>query len=152
MHTLVIYDTTSGNTRAVAEAIAEGARTRGTADLLAATNAGHSLPATDLLILGAPTERHTVTPAMIGLLERLGADALRGRAVATFDTRLRWPRFLSGSAADEIGRRVELAGARLVARPESFIVSMKPALEPGELERAEAWAADVSDAVAAVPA
>ena len=152
MHTLVIYDTTSGNTRAVAEAIADGARTRGTATLLAAANAGRSLPPADLLVLGAPTERHTVTPAMIGLLERLDADTLRGTAVATFDTRLRWPRFLSGSAADEIGRRVELAGARLVARPESFIVSMKPALEPGELERAEAWAADVTDAVARVPA
>ena len=152
MHTLVIYDTTSGNTHAVAQAIADGARTRGTATVLAAADADPRLPAADLVVLGAPTERHTMTSSMSGLLDRLEADALRGTAVAAFDTRLRWPRFLSGSAADQIAQRVELAGARLVARPESFIVSMKPALEPGELERAGAWAADVADAVARVPA
>lgn len=152
MHTLVIYDTTSGNTRAVAERIADAARARGTATLLAAGEAGNSLERADVFILGAPTEGRTMTKPMSGLLDRLGPDALRGAAVAAFDTRLRWPRFLSGSAAEEIGRRLERAGARLVAAPESFIVTMKPTLEPGELERAGSWAADVVDAVAAVPA
>jgi hypothetical protein len=40
-----------------------------------------------------------------------------------------------------IAARLRAAGARLVVPQESFIVSMKPRLEPGELERAPAWAA-----------
>jgi hypothetical protein len=85
------------------------------------------------------------------LLDRLPASAWDGRAVATFDTRLRWPRFLSGSAAADISLRLSAAGARLLAEPESFLVSMKPALEPGESERAAAWAIAMADAAMAVP-
>ena len=152
MHTLVVYDTTSGNTRAVAEAVADGARAHGTATVLAATDVAARLPAADLVILGAPTEGRTMTKPMSALLDRLRSESFRGTAVAAFDTRLHWPRLLSGSAAEAIGRRLESAGARLVAAPESFIVSMKPALEPGELERAAAWGAGVADGVVAVPA
>jgi len=33
----------------------------------------------------------------------------------------------------------------VIAGPESFIVSRKPLLEPGELERAAAWGASLAD-------
>jgi hypothetical protein len=51
-----------------------------------------------------------------------------------------------------MARQVEALGGELVAPPQSFIVSMKPALEPGELERATAWAADLADALVATAA
>ena len=45
---------------------------------------------------------------------------------------LDWPRLLSGSAADGIARELTAKGARVIPAHGSFIVSMEPALEPGE--------------------
>ncbi|MGZ9160947.1 MAG: flavodoxin family protein [Candidatus Limnocylindrales bacterium] len=141
MKSVIVYATTTGNTRAVATAVAEALQARGEAHLLSAEEARTALPADyDLLVVGGPTEAHGATAPMIAFLDRLGELSLDGRAAAAFDTRLWWPRVLSGSAAEVIAARLRAAGARLVVTPESFIVSMKPALEPGELERAPAWA------------
>lgn len=151
MDSLVIYASTSGNTQAVAEAIAEALGTRGTARILAVSEAT-PIPDADLTVIGAPTEGHTVSKPMAAWFDRLDAGTLAGRRFAAFDTRLRWPRFFSGSAAEEIARRIEQLGGRMVAPPQSFMVSMKPELEPGQLERAGAWAADLADAMADVGA
>ncbi|HEX7172245.1 MAG TPA: flavodoxin domain-containing protein [Candidatus Limnocylindria bacterium] len=153
MHSLVIYASTSGNTQTVAEAVAEALRTRGTASVLHVTEAqATTVPKADLTVIGAPTEGHTMTKPMAAWFDQLSAGSLAGRRFAAFDTRLRWPRFLSGSAAEEIVKRIERLDGHLVAPPASFMVTMKPELEPGELERASAWAADLADAMAAVGA
>ena len=72
-------------------------------------------------------------------------------AVAAFDTRVRWPKLLSGSAAEGIAKRLTSDGATLIVPPESFIVTTrKPILlEPGELPRATAWAGTLAEAVSA---
>jgi multimeric flavodoxin WrbA len=96
----------------------------------------------DLLVVGGPTEAHGVTPPMTAYLDRMGG--VSAQLVATFDTRLRWPRLVSGSAAAGIAKKLRLAGANEIAEPMSFFVSGKaPILEPGELERAEAWGASL---------
>lgn len=146
MHSLVVYASTSGNTRFIAEAMAEALSARGPVDLHMADDIADRLAASDLVLVGGPTEGHAMTRPMARMLDRLPAEAWRGRVVAAFDTRLRWPALLSGSAAIDIAARVTEAGARLVAAPESFMVSMKPALEPGERERAAAWALEMADA------
>lgn len=150
MKSLVVYASRSGNTRRIAEAIAEALRARGTVDLWSADEAPARPPeAIDLVVIGGPTEAHGMTEPVARLFERLEPRALEGRAAAAFDTRLRWPRWLSGSAADDIARRLREAGARVIAPGESFMVSRKPLLEPGEAERATAWAVSLADAVAA---
>lgn len=147
MESLVLYASTSGNTRTVAEAIGEALSTRGPVAVRPIQDVGRGLPEADLILVGGPTEGHGMTPGMRRVLDALPPDAWRGRAVATFDTRLKWPRFLSGSAAVDIAERLTAAGARLISEPESFMVSMKPALEPGERERAGTWALRVADAL-----
>jgi len=87
-----------------------------------------------------------MTDAIKRFLDMVDLTAVDGTAVATFDTRLRWPKLLSGSAADGIAERLRADGATLIVPPESFMVTRKPELEPGELERAAAWAATVADA------
>jgi flavodoxin len=151
MHSLVIYATTSGNTRLVAESMAEALSARGPVDIHAVDDLAGHLQEADLVLLGGPTEGHAMTRSMARMLDRLPAAAWQGRTVAAFDTRLRWPRFLSGSAAVDIAARVSSAGARVIAEPESFMVSMQPRLEPGEVERAATWALQVADAAIAVP-
>src|SRR5688500_7184245 len=147
MKSLVIYTTTSGNTHSIAEAIAEALRRRGPVEVMTADQTPANLPEADLVFIGGPTERHTLTEPIVRLFDRLSPGSLRGTAAAVFDTRLRWPRLLSGSAADEIAKRLRAAGTRIAARPESFTVSMKPELEPGEIDRAAAWATNVAEAV-----
>lgn len=147
MKSLVVYVTHKGNTRRVAEAIGEVLGHQGPVQVVAAHEAPTTFDDVDLVLVGGPTEGHGMTPEQVGFLERIDAASLRGRAVAAFDTRLKWPRLLSGSAADKAAERLEALGARVVKPQGSFLVSTEPALLDGELERARAWAATITAAV-----
>jgi flavodoxin len=140
MNSLVIYATRTGNTRRVAEAIAGRLRHHGRATVVPVSEATvDAARAADLVVIGGPTEGHGMTPEVRAWLDELQPGALSATLAAAFDTRLKWPRLLSGSAGDDIAERLRGAGTRVVAE-ESFLVSRKPELLPGELERAEAWA------------
>jgi hypothetical protein len=112
MKSVVFYASRKGNTRLVAEAIAEGLRASGSTEVVSLDD---------------------------------GPASIEAPAAAAFDTRVNWPRLLSGAAADGIAKRLQTLGARLVVPPESFIVSTKPELLPGELERARAWGASLAE-------
>lgn len=153
MKSLVVYISHKGNTQRVAEAIGDELRARGSAEVLPAEEAPAVMEAdVDLLVIGGPTEGHGMTPDMRSYLDRLDAASVRARPVAAFDTRVNWPRLLSGSAASGIAKRLEAAGARLVAPEGSFIVDTQPDLLPGELDRARAWAESLAASVVPVPA
>jgi len=146
MKAVIYCASRSGNTRAVADAIADGLRPLGAVTVRAIDGSRPDVPVdADLVLVGGPTEGHGMTPVVLEFLEALPADALVNRATAAFDTRLDWPRWASGSAAAGITKRLTTLGARTVARPASFIVSMKPELLPGELARARAWGAALVD-------
>lgn len=148
MDSLVIYATRTGNTRTIAEAIADALRSEGHAQVRSVEEAVNGLPAgIDLLVVGGPTEGHGMTEPMVAFLDRLEERLLGGIAVAAFDTRLWWPKSLSGSAAEGIAKRLREVGATVIVPPESFIVTMKPELKPGEAERARLWAASLIAAV-----
>jgi flavodoxin len=142
MNSIVIYGSRHGNTRKVAEAIAGILREHGKVQVMSAEKAPAILPEpTDLLVIGGPTEGHRMTEAVAQFFHRLSKGALAGKAAAVFDTRLRWPVWLSGSAGSGIEKMLLRAGARVIAPEVSFFVSGNlPVLEPGELERAAAWA------------
>ncbi len=150
MNVLVVYDTQFGNTEQVARAIAARLERVGSTRVVAIPEAaGIDLTGVDLLLVGGPTQAHGPRPALRAWVDALSAADLEGRAIATFDTRFRWPVFLSGSAARSIGRAFERKGARLVVTPESFFVTgSEGPLAEGEIERAGAWAAAVADLVA----
>lgn len=147
MKTLVVYASRKGNTRRVAEEIGRTMAERGSVELFEVTDAPGQLPAADILFIGGPTEGHSASPPMVEYLDRLAAESIAGRKAAVFDTRLAWPQFLSGSAADAIAQRLGALGAVIVGVPGSFIVTMKPELKEGELERAAKWARDLSASI-----
>ena len=155
MNSIVIYGSRHGNTHKIAEAIAGELRRHGTAHLFSVDDAPSALPKkTDLIVVGGPTEAHRMTEPMVKYFDQFGNGELKGIAAAAFDTRLRWPRWLSGSAGTGITARLRKAGAQVIAPEGSFVVAGKyPVLEPGELERAAAWAASLAEKVEArVPA
>ena len=144
MKSVVVYASRSGNTRRVAEEITRAVSELGEVEMYEVTDAPNRLPDADLLIVGGPTEGRSETPPMVEFLQRVDRASVADRAAVAFDTRLAWPRILSGSAAQGIAKRLRNAGARIVVDPESFIVDTKPELKSGELERAGSWARDIT--------
>ena len=74
---------------------------------------------------------------------------MSGLVVACFDTRFHKPRWLTGSAARFMAKRLSKMGFLLLGPSESFFVKGKEGpLEDGELERAEIWAFKLHDKIA----
>ena len=146
MKSIVIYASRYGNTRRIAEAITEALLTHGEAQMFPADEVLPILPrGTDLVVIGGPTEAHRMTRPVVRLFARMGRGALQDMAAAAFDTRLRGSRMLTGSAGSGVARKLRRAGARVIVPEESFFVKNEAdpegaELEPGELERATAWA------------
>lgn len=143
MNTLVIYDSSYGNTERIAHAIAGALGEHGKVRVVSAGEI-HTLSkeGLDLLVVGAPTQRHGVPAAVKDLLESTAGEALRDLRALAFDTRYHHTRWITGSAAKEIGKLLRALGCRLLAPPESFFVAGEEGpLEPGEEDRARAWAA-----------
>jgi flavodoxin len=142
MNSVVIFGSRYGNTRKLAETIADVLRKHGAVQLVSAEKAPAVFAdSTDLVVIGGPTEAHRMSEPVARFFDRIAKGALAGRAAAGFDTRFRAPAWLSGSAGSGIETRLRQAGARVIAPEVSFFVSGKlPELDSGELERAAAWA------------
>lgn len=142
MNSIVVYGSRYGNTEKVAYRIAAGLRRLGLVEVLSTEEARLAISQDiDLVVIGGPTEAHRVTEPVVRFFDKLGPEALNGKVVAAFDTRLRGPRWLTGSAAVGIASRFRHAGIEEILATESFIVAgQPPELMPGELDRAEAWA------------
>ena len=147
MESLVVYDSKFGNTKKVAEAVADGLRAHGAVRILGLNKVlPQKLGRVDLLLVGGPTQAHGMSAPLRQFLDALETRSAPGMLAATFDTRFRMPAIISGSAAKTIARKLRRAGVRMFVPPESFFVSQGvPELEEGETERAAAWAKDVAD-------
>lgn len=171
MRALVVYESMFGNTRTVALAIADGIRPSMDVEAFEVADAPAILPDDlELLVVGGPTHAHGLTSvktranaadrAGIRLVSRGSGvrewiDALLpGRAGTTavaFDTRIKGPELLWGSAAKGASKRLQALQFRVLA-PASFIVG-GPAGEPfdrmsdDEIRRARDWGDTLAAAV-----
>jgi flavodoxin len=142
MNVLVVFDSRFGNTERIARAIGETLGAGQPARILAVDQASaRDIVGVDLLAVGGPTQGHGLSPALKGFLDRLSSEELRDVPIATFDTRLKWPRILAGSAAVTAAKHLTKKGAKLLTEPESFLVARAEGpLVEGELQRARSWA------------
>jgi flavodoxin len=144
MRSLVIYESEYGNTEKIARAIAEALGKHGEARVtpVSAITSLSAQERPDVLAVGAPTQRHGLPPTVKELLEKSPEGALAGVRALAFDTRYERARWITGSAAKEIAKRLHHLGCKVLADPESFFVEgSEGPLEPGEEDRARAWAA-----------
>jgi len=142
MRTAIVYDSQYGNTERIAQGIADALREYGEVRTVRIGFAhADTLQGIDTLILGSPTQGWNATQAMRAFLDQIPAGQLHGLAIACFDTRFQKPRWMTGSAAVKMAKRLQRMGFSLIALPESFFVkgSEGPLLD-GELERAAIWA------------
>ena len=158
MNILVVYESMWGNTRAVAEAVAE--RLGGDETLPHVNHAPPRLPDDlELLVVGGPTHAFSMSRATTrrdaadkgapdahverGIREWLGeVEAPRPVDVATFDTRVGGAvSHLPGSAARAAGKQVRRHHlGRVIAEESFFVEGSDGPLSDGELDRALAWA------------
>jgi flavorubredoxin len=142
VRTLVIYESEYGNTEKIARAIAEALAEHGESQAASvAARPALSVEDLDLLVVGAPTQRHGLPAPVRELLESIPEGTLREVRALAFDTRYPRAKWITGSAAKEIGKLLRHLGCHMLAEPESFFVEGAGGpLEPGEEERARAWA------------
>ncbi|MDP9465327.1 MAG: flavodoxin domain-containing protein [Actinomycetota bacterium] len=165
MKALVVYESMYGNTRHVAEAIAEGLNSSIDARVMLVGDAtAADVADVQLLVIGAPThawslsrrrtrqaaakevakqpDQHVSSAAVAaGVREWLRSVRLHGNCPsAAFDTRLDRPRLFTGSAVRSIERGLLAAGFTTFGESHSFRVrGTTGPLAFGEIERAREW-------------
>jgi flavorubredoxin len=164
MQLVVVYESMFGNTKMIAEAIAEGLNeagevTVGTVDDLAPEDAREAA----LIVVGGPTHnRGMAKPDARKVLAKRsskhgavlpGSESLRGwlerlpngRAeVATFDTRFDKPALIVGSAARGAAQRIGDKGYEVLGSRSFFVRGSGGPLAEGERERAVAWGRELA--------
>jgi hypothetical protein len=168
MKAVVIYESMYGNTHLIADAIAEGFRAHGEAEVVPVGAAEPELVGqADVVIVGGPTHAHGMSHAATrkgaaeaaakpdselvlepdaendGLrewFESLG-DVLSN--AAAFDTRFDMPAAITGRASKGIAKKLRHHGAHVVCEPKSFFVKKDNHLEPNEKQRAREWGAQL---------
>jgi Flavodoxin len=169
MRAVVVYESMYGNTRAVAEAIGDGLRTEAVDVTVVPVSAADGALANgaDLLVVGGPTHAHGMTRASTrkaavdaatkaesrlavdpaahgpGVREWLGSLSKLDVRAAAFDTRIHAPALLTGRASKGIARTLRRRGCRLVASPQSYLVTKDSRLEPDERGCAWRWGASL---------
>ncbi len=150
---LVVVESEFGNTRAVAEAVADGIGA--SAELVPVDRAPVVLPETvRLLVVGGPTHAFGMsTPATRSTAAGQGGSStggirewintlrpVAGCRVATFDTRQRSMRHLPGSAARRAAKTLQHKGFGTAAAAQNFYVTATSGpLVAGETDRAREW-------------
>lgn len=149
MKVLIIYDSLYGNTEKIAKAMGEAVGAEAKVAKVGEVKP-EDIAASNLLIVGSPTQGGRTSPAMKTFLNGLTAEALAGKRVAAFDTRMKtFFVKMFGWAANRIEAAFKEKGANSTAQPQGFFVKgSKGPLVDGEVERAATWAKSV---VAGVP-
>jgi hypothetical protein len=166
MNTLIVYESLFGNTRLIAETIAQTLRASGDEVTEAsAAEAPADVTGFDLVVIGAPTHAHslprpssrtegakwaddphkdlTLEPGALqsGVREWLQDVTFSEPKprFAAYSTRADTPRIFAGDASAAIGRLLGKLDAR-IATHEAFLVDSGSRLLPGEQQRAREWA------------
>jgi Flavodoxin domain len=165
MNAIVVYESVYGNTRAIAEAVAEGL---GGATVLPVCRATGHLAQAELLVVGGPTHMHglattrsrhmaaaaaneeesveldpfaTQEPGLRRWLDELPDG--HGARAAAFDTRLDRSPWLTGVASRGIAKRLRRHGYEVLGSGSFLVEDSEGPLARGERDRAHAWGAQL---------
>jgi flavodoxin len=143
MNALVVYHSRFGNTKRVAEEIADTLRSSGSVRVMPADELPSAdIDDIDLLVAGTPTHVANLPKDLRPVLDALPKRMLAGVQVAAFDTSYKMNRFVSlFTAARPLARKLQRLGGKRAVSPQSFFVVEKQGpLHEGEIERARGWA------------
>ena len=149
MDVLIVYGSQFGNTERIARTMAAALEPRHRVKVVGARDArALAGDPVNLLIVGAPTQmfgRRLIVRSFLDGLKRQGFGNI---PAAAFDTRMGTPTEKNAAASESIATRLQSAGCRLIAAPESFLVAgFTGPLVDGEEERAKSWAQALAEQV-----
>jgi flavodoxin len=156
MKTIVVFDSFFGNTEKIARAIGSALGSPEDVSIFRVSEiTPEKLRGAGLILVGSPTRAFRPTKAIQEFLKSIPQDGIAGARVAAFDTRadvttvnnafLTFFVKIFGYAADPIARQLQKKGGKLAAYPEGFFIEASEGpLRNGELERAAAWAAQIT--------
>ena len=157
MKGMVIYDTSYGNTKKVAETIVETLKECGIDAEIYHIREVRKLSASDygFLVIGSPTKFGTMSLAMKGFLGKFKGEEWANKPFAAFDTenpeniekaRLENKEW---SAGEKIADRLrEKKMSQLLPVLKSSVIGMKGPLVEGEVERARQYAKEMASKLA----
>lgn len=173
MNAIVVYESVYGNTRAIAEAVAEGL---GGAKVVPVRDGARYVDEAALLVVGGPTHIHGLATASSrrAALEALSEDGAahlepgateepglrawlrdlpqRDKAqAAAFDTRLDRSPWFTGVASRGIAKRLRRHGYEVIGTESFLVEDSEGPLADGELERARAWGAELAQSLRSAP-
>ena len=147
MKGMVVYDTSYGNTRAVAEAISDTMKESGievdacyVKDVKKLSGKDH-----DFLVFGSPTRWGTMSFTAKGFLGKVKSEEWANKPFAAFDTELRENiERKEGSAAEKIAEKLrEKQMNQLLPVLKAVVLGMRGPLQEGEIERTREYARDL---------
>lgn len=153
----IIYDSLYGNTKKIAEVIADALKSFDIKLINVSEVTQEDVRDVDVLIMGSPTHGGQPKPSTKKFLTQIEQDSLRGIKVATFDTRFleKDQKFLLrlliktiGYASPKMAKILISKGGELIIPAEGFIVignGKENSLKEGELERATLWAEKIKN-------
>ncbi|WP_315096034.1 flavodoxin domain-containing protein [uncultured Cellulomonas sp.] len=156
MRVLIVVESSFGNTRLVAQAVADQLRQDGAeVELVDASSAGPHLDGADLVLAGAPTHNlglptpasrasavdRGAPPVPSGLREWIGTVEASSTPVLTFATRV--PGRFSGSASNAAAKLLRRRGLSAQQGTDFVVAGTTGPLTEGETDRARAWAASL---------
>jgi menaquinone-dependent protoporphyrinogen IX oxidase len=148
MKGIVVYDTSYGNTRKIAETIAETLKESGMeADLFSIKNVKKlNAKDCDFLVLGSPTKFGTMSFAMRFFLNKVKGKEWVNKPFAAFDTEN--PENIErkeGSAAEKIAVKLkEKQMNQVVPVLKAVVLGWKGPLQEGEIERTKQYARELA--------
>jgi flavodoxin len=146
MNSLVVYFSKFGNTRKVAEAIAQTLEPAGSVHVLSSDQlTAADLEKIELVVMGSPTHRMNLPEAIWPVFDSLPRRVLRGTSIAAFDTSYKMSWWLTHfTAARKLSKKLRKLGGKQVVPPQTFHVEGREGpLYTGELERARSWAQSI---------
>jgi menaquinone-dependent protoporphyrinogen IX oxidase len=148
MKGLIVFDTSHGNTRKIAETISDTLKELGIANDVFYVRKAKNLSAKDyaFLILGSPTKFWTMSLATWSFLGRVKRKEWANKPFATFDTEdpvnIERKR---GSAAEKIARQLARKQMRqLMPALKAIVLDWKGPLKEGEIERTKEYARELA--------
>ena len=160
MKIVVVYESMFGNTKIIAEEIADGLRGAGEVQIGSVDELSPaSIDEATFVVVGGPTQRHGLArpdarqtlssvagakygPILVGRgsladwLDRIPTGRVHA---AAFDTRYEQSTLITGSAAKLIGSRLQSKGYSLIGAESFFVKGTGGPLKDGQRERAKAW-------------
>jgi len=139
MKSLVIFDSNLGNTKIIAETIANVLETRA---ISVSDIKQQDLENLGLIVVGSPIIAWKPSEKMNKFLSGLNAEQLKNVLMATFDTRVKL--FIHGDAMKKIADVLTGLGAKIIIESKAFYVKGSDGpLFDGEVIKAKNWATEI---------